>query len=177
MPIQNVLMNAGTWLNASNDSNRFDGDSYMNVGRVGYQEAYEARPLINFANDGFSGQILSASLRIYSLAADNGMWVTGYKVNRAFNIASTWRDPWTTPGCNAITEDRSNVALLTSTRLAAGWNTLPVADLTELLAVIDGNDTILLVGDNHTAVGIDKANVPYLAIEYKTSIVGGIQIF
>ena len=177
MPIQKVYMNQGTWLNAGNDSNRFDGDSYMNVGLVGYQLAYEARPLINFNNDGFSGQILSAKLHVYCSSAGAQPWVTGYKVNRVFNIASTWRDPWTIPGCNEITSDRSNVQLFTGTRiLAAGWTELPVANLSELLALISASDTILLVG-GAAAATIAKDPLPYLAIEYKTSIVGGVQIF
>ena len=173
MPIQNVLMNAGTWLKVGDNYLSHYGDSYMGLGYDGYW-----RPLIKFNNDGFSGQILSASLKVYC-SSTAWPWVTGFKVNKVFNpVTAAWATPWTTAGCNAVNEDRSGVELFTGTQLTAvGWNTIPVADLSELLGVINGLDSIILTGSGAYATYIEKDPLPYLAIEYKTSIVGGIQIF
>lgn len=170
MPIQNVLMDYGTWLNPPDNYYPHADDSYMSV------DSYK-RPLIHFANDGFSGQILSANLYVYCSAVPDRIGVTGYRVNRAYNNAlAAWATPWGVPGCDQISEDRSNTPALTGDIQYTGWTACPIVNLNELLAIINGLDAILLIGADGIAT-IAKSPAPYLAIEYKTSIVGGIQIF
>lgn len=179
MPIQNVPMNWGTWLKSTDSyTPTHYADSYM---RLGFDSGgtVECRPLIKFRDDGFSGQILSASIMLYCLSAGNSPACGGYKVNKSFATSAAWATPWDTAGCNHVSNDRSGTSLANGPRLSTtGWITIPVTDLTELLGVLNGLDAILLVGDSRDYATIDKATYPpYLAIEYKSSIVGGVQIF
>lgn len=97
-------------------------------------------------------------------------------MTRDYYHNATWSIPWKTPGCDHVWADRSDIRLFTSTRAKSGWIEMPVADLTELLNVINGKDTILLVGGDAQAARIEKSPAPYLAIEYRSSLVGGVQI-
>lgn len=173
MPIQNVYMNQGTWIFENDSTIPHGSDSYM---MAGVMNTGKCRPLINFNNDGFSGQILGGSLFVYCSNPNGYPWIWGYRVTRDYYHNATWSIPWTTPGCDHVWADRSDIRLFTSTRAKSGWIEMPVADLTELLNVINGKDTILLVGGDAPAARIEKSPAPYLAIEYRSSLVGGVQI-
>lgn len=178
MPIQKVYMQWGTWLWDKDNTIPHGNDSYMHVGS-------ERRPLIKFNNDGFSGQILSATLNLYCSTAGSTPWKV-YKVNRACGVNATWANTgvssgwWRTAGCDSVNEDRSGVAMTAETQLGStGWHAVTITSLSELLGVINGLDVILLRNTETgrgTAV-IEKSPSPYLAITYESSIVGGVQIF
>jgi hypothetical protein len=183
MPIQNVYLNWGTFINEADQTLPRGGETFMNVGlRSG---GYKSRVLMKFNNDGFSGQMLSATLNFYCSDVGGNPQFNVFKVNRASSVNATWQSSglstWNNNGCEGVNEDRSGVTMITAYRLnSTGWNTVTITSLSELLGVINGLDTILLRevdGDNRTWARIEKSPAPYLAVEYKTSIVGGVQIF
>lgn len=162
--VHTIPMNLGTWLFEDDETIAHNADDHMKVGFL--YTTSECRPLINFTNTLYSGEILSAKLYIYSSDAGGQPWVTGYKVNRVYSAASCWGQgrPWTIAGCEGITEDRSNTELFTGTQIVGtGWTAIPVANLIELLAVTEGNDTVLLTG-SAAAATIAKSPAPYLEI-------------
>ena len=178
MPIQKVYMTWGTWLWSNDQTISHGNDPYMRVGSG-------RRPLIKFNDDGFSGQILSATLNLYCSTAGDTPWIV-YKVNRACGVKATWANTgssygaWNEAGCDSVNEDRSGVAMTAETQLEiTGWHAVTITSLSQLLGVINGLDVILLrdnQGGRGTAV-IEKSPLPYLAINYESSVVGGVQIF
>ena len=171
-------MDWGTWLWINDQTIPHGDDTYMNVGS-------EKRPLIKFDNDGFSGQILSATLNLYCSTAGATPW-RAYKVNRTCGVNATWANTgvsygaWRTGGCDSVNEDRSGVAMTAEIQLSStGWHAVTITSLSELLGVINGLDVILLrnMKTGRGTATIEKSPLPYLAITYETSIVGGVQIF
>jgi|GEM_PF-2854279 len=171
-------MQWGTWLWSNDQTIPHGNDSYMKVDSG-------MRPLIKFNNDGFSGQILSATLNLYCTTATDMPW-RAYKVNRACGVNATWANTgwgygaWNKPGCDGVSEDRSLAAMTAEAQLGiTGWHAVPITSLSELLGVINGLDVILLreAGSSRGATVIGKSPSPYLAINYESSIVGGVQIF
>lgn len=162
MARRQIAMNAGTWIYEADNTIAHNADSFMNLGIE--SGPLQCRPLINFANIAHPRLILSANLWVYCSAVPARIAIDGYKVNKAYSALWCWDVGWGTAGCNQVTEDRSGVKMISAADVQyAGWNALPIADLTELLAMLDGNDTILLVGDD-TVATIEKSPAPYLEI-------------
>jgi hypothetical protein len=187
MPVQNVYLNRGTWINAADTSTPSHGDdTFMKVcgHNPGDGNFYEARPLMLFNNDGFSGQIVSATLNIYiASTSGNRRWFYAYRMIRQFGQNATWVNSdgygyWAYEGCDNPNTDRSYTQLTAQfDATVTGWHSKSITSLTELNSVISGIDSIILVPTNYEGdVRIAKSPSPYLAIEYTTSLVGGAQI-
>lgn len=186
MPIQNIYLEWGTWINGLDMTGpSHGGAATMKVGgHTDNGQTAEARPLFKLDSDAFSGQIVSASLNLYASQASAGTNIMAYRVIRASNANATWQSSglsdWQYDGCDNPNTDRSYTALFSAWYLmnTTGWHSIPIAEMTELNSIISGLYTLILLGSstNYTA-SIAKSPAPYLAIEYTTSLVGGIQIF
>ena len=188
MPIQNVYLNRGTWINEADMGGPSHGsDGYMKVcgHNPGDGNMYESRPLMLFNNDAFSGQIVSATLNLYiSSVTGSPRRFYPYRMIRRFGQNANWTDSnsegsWGYHGCDNPNSDRSYTPFTGMFAVAGvGWMSMPVTNLTELLSIIEGIDSVILVPTvTESDVRIAKDPAPYLAIEYTTSLVGGIQIF
>ena len=173
---QTIAMAWGTYI---------DGATIGERGGLTYMELRDNQyPLIKFNNDAFYGIIVSATLNLY--VAQNivgSMGFNAYRVIRTANIHATWYNAtestsWAAEG-GADATDHSFTVMATCSGMSLGWNAISIANLTELKAVIDGQDLIVLRdnGNPYDSNKIDKSNAPYLSITYRTSLLGGVQIF
>ena len=185
MPIQNVLLSWGTYIEEGYpDTSRY-GSGSPRIGIVPINRW--VRPIFKFASDGLSGQIQSVSFNFYcDKTGGSNADFTIHKVNKAVATDATWYYadysslPWTGQGCAATEEDRT-AASLTATQgfVATGWTSFAVNNLSLFNLWFAGQRAIILVNSqtptDYASIALDPA--PYLAIEYKTSLIGGIQIF
>ena len=184
MPVQNVYLEWGTWINGLDITGpTHGGESTMKIGGHTWSgQTVEARPIMKLNSDAFSGQILSVTLNLYCTQIRSN--IMAYRVIRAGNANATWRNSgladWGIDGCEQPNTDRSFTALFSAWYVmnTTGWHSIPIVNMTEFNSIISGIYTIILLGSstNYTAF-IAKDPLPYLAIEYTTSLVGGVQIF
>ena len=87
MPIQNVYLEWGTWINGLDVTGPVHGgETTMKVGGHTWSgQTAEARPLFKLNSDAFSGQIVSATLNLYASQASAGTNIMAYRVIRASN--------------------------------------------------------------------------------------------
>ena len=183
MPVQNVYLQWGTWINGLDQTGPTHGDeTIMRVGgHTSDGETVEARPLFKLNSDAFSGQIISATLNLY--CTDISSTIMAYRVIRASTKNATWQNSglsdWTYDGCNAPNTDRSYTALFSAWygMNTTGWHSIPIVAMAELESIISGIYTlILLPGSTNYTAFIAKDPLPYLAVTYQSSLVGGVQI-
>lgn len=176
---QVITMDWGTFLDGGSQDTSRVGESYMFLNTNNTR-----KPLIHFTDDAFHGLIQSGTLSIYLQAAPTASWINVYRVNRAASSAATWNStglgPWSSAGCSS-TQDRSAVPLIVNTaKLDAGWNHLTINSLSELKLLVDELDMVVFEYTSEIYLSdhyINKANAPYLTINYTTSLLGGVQIF
>jgi len=186
MPTQKMYLNWGTWINGLDLTGPTHGsEATMKIGGHSWSGyTAEARPILGFNNDGFSGQIVSVTLNLYATETTAGSRIMAHRVIRASNANAVWNNSgvtdWAQAGCQSSLTDRSYTALFSENYLmnTIGWHAIPIVEMVEFNLIISGIYTLILLGSstNYTAF-ISKTQVPYLAIEYTTSLVGGIQIF
>jgi len=78
-----------------------------------------------------------------------------------------------------MNNDRYQIPLTSTYQITTtGWHSIPITSLEQLQLLFDGLKTLLLrEEDSRPAATISKTtNTPYLAIDYKSSLVGGVQI-
>lgn len=187
MPVQNIPLDWGTWIQTNYpDSPRYG----LGSPRVGTfypmtEPGVDYYSIFKFRMDGFSGQILSATLNVYcDVGGGSNMICDVNMVNKAANTSATWYYarysdlPWTIQGCGAVYEDRSDVAMTSVNLGAVGWKAVPI-NLTAFTPFLNGQRMLIIrpVQGPTNWGSISLTNAPYLAVEYKTSLVGGVQIF
>ena len=185
MPTQKIYLQWGTWINGLDVGGpSHGGDSYMKVGCHTWSGAdAPARPILKFNSDGFSGQIVSVTLNFTTGSEGLFTSFTPYRVVRTSNANAVWVNSgvsdWGLAGAGAAS-DRSFTPLCDSVGLgASAAHSIPLTNLTEFNSVLSGLYTIIFV-ENYVGGRyryILKTPTPYLAVEYTTSLVGGIQIF
>ena len=174
---QIISMAWGTFIDVTNVSVPQGGQSYMRL-RNGQL------PLIKFNNDAFHGIMLSATLNLYCSVLGGPSGFSAYRVIRPADLNAHWYNAtattsWGGEACSAASDRTFTKLTQLVPDMALGWNAIPISNLPELQAVLDGLDLILLA-DNASGFEIntiEKSPVPYLAITYTTSLLGGIQIF
>lgn len=183
MAVQNFAMSWGTYLDQTAETQQRSGESSMRVGYYNITPGYQYRPILAFAGDQFSGQIVSVTLNLYcnSTGADNFQIHT---VNRTTTSAATWQHSgstaWQNNGCDATEEDRTAASWIDWYKFTnTGWHAIPITNLTPFNSFFSGQRMLILrpteVNQNYAVIA--KSPVPYLAITYTTSLLGGVQIF
>lgn len=172
----------GTWIDANAQSDSHGSDTFMQIGATYWTHA--RRSLMKFTYNGIPGEIQSASLNIY--VSDTGgsqpifqVW----RITRACTSNATWlvspQTAWHSPGAENQNNDHYQHPLTSTYQIkATGWHSIPITNLEQLQLLFDGLKTLLLrEDDSRPAATISKTtNAPYLAIDYKSSLVGGVQI-
>lgn len=177
MTTLNLSMDWGTWINSDDNTIPHGSDTYMRVGSY-----YTARPIMKFVYTGTPGLILSAKLKIYVSDKGDSPQFQVWRITRESTINATWLDSGLTVWAEAGAENQNNDHYqhpLTATYriLSTGWLEIPITNLTQFQAMLGGLKTILLrTTDPNAHATIEKTPAPYIAIEYKSSLVGGVQI-
>lgn len=180
MTTLNLSMNWGTFLHSNQQSSPQGGLTYMEVGGSGYQ----ARPLMKFDYTGVPGVVQSASLNFYVTNTGGSLpLLRVWRITRESTVNATWltspNTAWHAPGAENMNNDRYQTPLTATYQITAtGWHSIPITSLEQLQLLFDGLKTLLLrEEDSRPAATISKTtNAPYLAIDYKSSLVGGVQI-
>ena len=174
-------LNWGTWIDGSNQNASHGSDTFMKVG--GAYSTYGVRSLMKFDYNGIPGAIQSASLNFYVSNPGGEPWLQVWRITRDSTSNATWlvspQTAWHAPGAENMNNDRYQTPLTGGLKISAtGWNSMPITNLEQLQLFLDGLKILLLRNDNtQEAATISKTtNSPYLAIDYKSSLVGGVQI-
>jgi hypothetical protein len=138
---------------------------------------------MNFNYNGIPGEIQSASLNFYVSDIGNSPIFQVWRITRACTSNATWllspQTAWHAPGAENMNNDRYQTPLTSTYRITAtGWHSVSITSLAQLQLLFDGLKTLLLREDDpRDAATISKTtNAPYLAIDYKSSLAGGVQI-
>lgn len=179
MTTLNLSMNWGTFLHSNEQSSAHGGLTYMEVGGNGYQ----ARPLMKFDYTGVPGVVQSASLNFYVTNTGGSLpLLRVWRITRESTVNATWLTSpitaWHAPGAENMNNDRYQTPLTAQYQITAtGWHSLPITDLEQLAIMLGGLKTLLIrEEDSRPQATISKTTAPYIAIEYKSSLVGGVQI-
>ena len=176
-------LNWGTWIDANGQSATHGSDSFLQIGST--YSTWARRSLMNFNYNGIPGEIQSASLNFY--VSDTGgsslLSLRVWRITRECTSKATWlvspQTAWHEAGAENMNNDRNQNPLTSTYQIkATGWHSIPITSLTQLQLLFDGLKTLLLREENsRPAATISKTtNAPYLAIDYKSSLVGGVQI-
>lgn len=180
MTILHLPFNWGTWIDGSNQHAPHGSDTFMKVGAA--YSTYGVRSLMKFDYNGIPGAIQSASLNFYVSDSGGLPKLQVWRITRDCTPNATWIDSaitsWHTPGAENMNNDRYQHPLTAQYKITAtGWNSIPITNLEQLQLFLDGLKILLLRNDDVSApAGIEKYPAPYLAINYKSSLVGGVQI-
>lgn len=179
MTTLNLSMNWGTFLHSNEQSSAHGGLAYMEVGGNGYQ----ARPLMKFDYTGVPGVVQSASLNFYVTNTGGSLpLLRVWRITRESTVNATWLTSpitaWHAAGAENMNNDRYQTPLTATYQITAtGWHSLPITDLEQLAIMLGGLKTLLIRNeDSRPQATISKTTAPYIAIEYKSSLVGGVQI-
>lgn len=178
MTTLNLSMDWGTWINSYDNSISHGSDTYMKVGVSGYQ----ARPLMKFDYTGVPGVVQSASLNFYVTNTGGSPLLRVWRITRESTVNATWLvspiTAWHEAGAENRNNDRNQNPLTAQYRITTtGWHSVPITDLEQLAIMLGGLKTLLIrEEDSRLHATISKTTAPYIAIEYKSSLVGGVQI-
>ena len=179
MTTLNLSMNWGTFLHSNEQSSAHGGLTYMEVGGSGYQ----ARPLMKFDYNGIPGAIQSASLNFYVTNTGGSLpLLRVWRITRESTVNATWLTSpitaWHAAGAENMNNDRYQTPLTAQYQITTtGWHSVPITDLEQLAIMLGGLKTLLIrEEDSRPQATISKTTAPYIAIEYKSSLVGGVQI-
>lgn len=180
MTALNLSMNWGTFLHSNQQSSPQGGLTYMEVGGNGYQ----ARPLMKFDYTGVPGVIQSASLNFYVTDTGGSLpLLRVWRITRDSTINATWLTSpitaWHEAGAENMNNDRYQTPLTAQYQITTtGWHSIPITSLDQLILMLEGLKILLIRNeDTRPQATISKTtNAPYLAINYKSSLVGGVQI-
>ena len=172
----------GTWIDENSQSTPHGTDTFMQIGNT--YSTYARRSLMKFTYNGIPGEIQSASLNIYVSDTGGSLPIFQvWRITRDCTSNATWllspQTAWHAPGAENMNNDRYQTPLTSGYQITAtGWHSIPITSLEQLQLLFDGLKTLLLrEGDSRPAATISKTtNSPYLAIDYKSSLVGGVQI-
>jgi len=175
-------LNWGTWIDANDQNETHGSDSFLQIGNT--YSTYARRSLINFSYNGIPGEIQSASLNFYVSDTGGSLPILRvWRITRASTINATWLSSgssvWHEAGAENMNNDRYQTPLTSTYQImTTGWHSIPITSLEQLQLLFDGLKTLLLrEEDSRPAATITKTtNSPYLAIDYKSSLVGGVQI-
>ena len=187
MPIQNLGLTFGTYMYEGDINFQGYGQGSPRIGHYldYWEERFQYRPIFKFNADGFSGQILSASFNFYcDKTGGSDADFTIHKVNKAVTTGASWysagSNAWSIMGCSATEEDRTADTFRASQGFTTiGWASFEITNLTLLNTWLASQRAIVLINaqspTDYASIALSPA--PYLAVEYKTSLIGGIQIF
>lgn len=185
MPTQEIPLTWGTYIWEADLNFTGYGQGSPRIGiDTSYNKMY--RPLLKFDLGAISGSVVSATFNFYcdkTAGANSGFTI--HKVNKAAATNATWYYAnatsliWTANGCSATEEDRTAASLASHQFASTGWNSIPVTNLS-LFNTWFGSQRIIVLINTETPTdyaSIALSPAPYLAVEYTSSLVGGIQIF
>lgn len=184
MPTQNIPLQWATYIWGADLNYSGYGQGSLRIGiDPSYNKMY--RPLLKFAPDAISGQILAATLNFYcDKTGGSNSGFTIHKVNKAAAADATWYYAdassliWSGLGCSATEEDRTAASLASHQFNSTGWNSISVTNLSLFDTWFASQRTIVLINTetptNYASIALSPA--PYLEVTYFSTLVGGIQI-
>jgi len=182
MPTQNIPLTWGTYMWEGQLDFSGYGQGSPRIGKdTYYLKMY--RPIFKFAPDAISGEIVSVSFNFYcDKTGGSNSDFTIHKVNRTTTTGATWyhsgSSVWSGLGCSATEEDRTAAYLAAHQFMSTGWNSIAVTNMSLFNTWFSSQRIIILINIQSPTdyASIALSPVPFLAVEYTTSLVGGAQI-
>lgn len=180
MTILHLPFNWGTWIDGSSQHASHGSDTFMKVGAA--YSTYGVRSLMKFDYNGIPGAMQSASLNFYVTNSGGAPMLQVWRITRASTANATWQvspiTAWHAPGAENMNNDRYQIPLTAQYQITTtGWHSIPITSLEQLQLFLDGLKILLLRNDDTREPAIiAKSPAPYLAIDYKSSLAGGVQI-
>ena len=176
----NLGFNWGTWIDANDQFRTHGTDAFMKIGAS--YSTYPMRSLMKFNYNGIPGEVQSATLNFYVTDAGGLPVLQVWRITRDSSVNATWSDSgistWHAPGAENMNNDRYQTPLTSTYGITTtGWQSIPITSLEQLVLMLDGLKILLLRNsDTRNPATISKTTAPYLAVTYKSSLVGGVQI-
>ena len=176
MAIENVVMDWGTWLYGETPHG---ADNFMNI-RDGTNVLMHFPALITH-------NVIVRVIFRYKVTVLDGTqvianaWQCTRQANANATLYSSGITDWSALGAMGEPGDHPSESLLAGTTedmsISLGWNSFTITRLNQFYDMMNGYRQMLVRASNAPWAQITKAELPYFEVEYRSTPIGGIQIF